>query len=593
MTGGHHVPRFIGTLASETIHMFGRQVREQGRARSSGRDLIRGEDPMTSASKGLIRQSGAELSALWGTCVVELPERHGMLAYEPRPRSTLEMLIGTERWRDRTYLVQGHRRISFAQFLEALRAAAVRLSAKGARPGDRVLIHGYNSPEYALLIWAAWWAGSVPVLGNRWWSPQELRHAVRLVRPALLVTDLHAETLMLEMPVFDIKSFAACFEPRVLANASPEPNYPSLEEAPALVLFTSGSSGPPKGVVLSHQSVVANLHNLLLRSHKLPQTLNADADQEVMLTSTPMFHIGGPTHIITQLLLGGRLVLTEGRFDARQILELIEAEKVHRWVGVPTTAARVLDHPDFEFRNLSSLRSFPVGGAPVPEALLDKMRRKLPQLAERGLANTYGLTESGGFVTLATNKDLARYPDTIGRPYPITQLRIDEPDSKGVGEILVRAPTVMLGYLGEEDDGTVDGEGWLHTGDLGRMNDEGFLFIVGRLKDIVIRGGENIACAHVEQALLSHPDILEAAVFGVPHPDLGEELVAAVRHRPDAQLTVAQLREFLCPKLAGFAIPSKWRIGSSTLPTLPGGKINKQALRESFREHTTSAEEFP
>src|SRR5690606_2349639 len=143
-----------------------------------------------------------------------------------------------------------------------------------------------------------------------------------------------------------------------------------------------------------------------------------------------------------------------------EVLELIEREKVHRWGGVPTMAARVLAHPDFDRRDLSSLRSFPLGGAQVSTALLERMRTKLPQLRQRGLANTWGMTESGGFVTVAGNRDLERFPGTVGRPYPVAELRIRDPDETGRGEIMLRSPTVMLGYLGI-DDGTVDADGWL------------------------------------------------------------------------------------------------------------------------------------
>src|SRR5690606_26784176 len=163
---------------------------------------------------------------------------------------------------------------------------------------------------------------------------------------------------------------------------------------------------------------------------------------------------------------------------------------------VPTMAARVLAHPDFARRDLSSLRSFPLGGAQVSPALLERMRTKLPQLRQRGLANTWGMTESGGFVTVAGNRDLELFPGTVGRPRPVAEQRSDAPDATGCGEIRLRSPTVMLGYLGGQD-GTVDSDGWLRTGDLGRLNDDGYLFLEGRAKDIVIRGGENIACAHV------------------------------------------------------------------------------------------------
>ncbi len=161
-----------------------------------------------------------------------------------------------------------------------------------------------------------------------------------------------------------------------------------------------------------------------------------------------------------------------------------------------------------------------MGGAPVTTALLDRIRAKLPRLRERGLANTWGMTESGGFLTVAVGPELARYPGTVGRPYPVVELKIDCPDEDGVGEILARSPSVMIGYVGI-DDGTIDSDGWLHTGDLGHINEEGYLFIDGRSKDVVIRGGENIACPHVEAALASHPAVVEVAADRTSPPRPG------------------------------------------------------------------------
>ncbi|MFZ2177656.1 MAG: fatty acid--CoA ligase family protein, partial [Rhodococcus sp. (in: high G+C Gram-positive bacteria)] len=303
----------------------------------------------------------------------------------------------------------------------------------------------------------------------------------------------------------------------------------------------------------------------------------------VTLVCTPLFHIGGVSSVLTNLILGGRLVLTVGKFDAGEILRLIEAERVQSWGGVPTMAVRVLEHPDFDSHDLSSLRSFPLGGAPLPATLLQRMTAKLPQLKKRGLANTWGMTETGGFMTVAGNADLEARPGTVGRPYPVVELRIGDPDAGGSGEVLVRAPTVMLGYLGI-DDGTVDDEGWLHTGDLGHVDDEGYLYLDGRSKDIVIRGGENIACAHVEQGLLSHPSVVEAAVFGVPHDDLGEELAAVVVHRAGEPVDAQALREHCKDTLAYFELPSLWQIGDTPLPTLAGEKADKKSIRAAFLE---------
>jgi acyl-CoA synthetase (AMP-forming)/AMP-acid ligase II len=171
----------------------------------------------------------------------------------------------------------------------------------------------------------------------------------------------------------------------------------------------------------------------------------------------------------------------------------------------------------------------------------------------------------------------------VGRPYPVVELRIADPDDRGVGEVLARAPTVMLGYVGMPEDQSIDDDGWLHTGDLGHLTDDGYLYIDGRSKDIVIRGGENIACPHVEAAIATHPAVVEVAAMGVPHADLGEELVAVVVHRPDAPApTEEELRNHLDGAVSYFAIPSRWEIRSDPLPTLAGEKVDKKALASRF-----------
>lgn len=535
---------------------------------------------MTTGQRPPDRPTSA-LSSIWGSDVVSDPDRPGLL-YEPRPASIVDMLHGTRRWVDRPFIVQGRRQISFAEFLDALPRAAARLRELGAKPGDRIFVLSYNSPEFVLAIWSAWWAGAVPVLGNRWWSDHEILHSLRITEPAVTLGDRNAPAGAQDSPWVPIGNLAECLADEPAATGiAPEP--PGREQDPGLILFTSGSSGAPKAVALSHRSVVANQQNLLARSGKLPFATAANRPQDVMLAVTPLFHVGGVSNLITQLITGGRLVMTQGKFDAGQVLELIERERVQRWGGVPTMAARMLAHPDFDRRNLSSLRSFPLGGAPVSPALLARMRTKLPQLERRGLANTWGMTESGGFVTVAGNRDLERHPGTVGRPYPVAELRILDPDETGRGEILLRSPTVMLGYL-DGDDETVDSDGWLHTGDLGRINDEGYLFLDGRSKDIVIRGGENIACAHVEKMLLAHPDVIEAAVFGIAHADLGEELAAAVTHRGGSTLPEGELHSFLRDRLAHFEVPSRWLIGTDPLPTLAGEKVDKRTLRSSLEK---------
>ena len=515
---------------------------------------------------------------------------HPGLLFAQRPRTFTELLTGVQRWSQRIFLVQGDRRITFDEFFTAIASARERLQPFGIQPGDRVVLLAYNSPDWMLCLWAIWSLGAVPVLGNRWWSAQEAAHSLRLVAPRAVITDAPELTADCEVPVLDIADFANCFGD--IGGLLPDIPGPRTEDDPAVILFTSGSSGMPKAVELSFRAVVANQHNVLARARQLPHLVPVDVPQPVNLICTPLFHIGAFATQLTQTLTGGRIVFNTGRFDPAEVLALIETEGVQRWGAVPTMAVRVLEHPGFESHDLSTLRSFPMGGAPVPPVLLEKLARRMPQLAHRGLANMWGMTEGGGFLTMASSTDLARYPDTVGRPLPTVEVAIAESDDGDMGEVLVRSPTVMNGYLGiaggSSDSGgiaagPVDSDGWLHTGDLGHLNDDGYLFIDGRSKDMVIRGGENIACPHVEAALLRHPDVVEAAAIGLPHAELGEELAAVVVYRAGGrQPSEEELVRHLQGVLAYFAIPTRWRIRDQRLPTVAGEKVDKKNLAAEF-----------
>lgn len=515
---------------------------------------------------------------VWGTEVRR--DASGVLVYERGPTTFAELVDGTAVWTDRTFLVHGTRRISYDDFRAAVAAARTTLQELGIEPGHRVVVFGYNSPEWIVALWATWLCGAVPVLANRWWSAAEIDHAVDVLAPAHVLADVDLDV---GVPCTPLGELRAAFDAPRDAGALDAPTSPA--DAVALVLFTSGSSGMPKAVELSRRAVIANQHDILARNGRFPHLLDADSPQAVSLATTPMFHVGGLSSLLTHFLTGGKIVLTQGRFDAGQILELIERERIQIWGAVPTMAVRLLAHPDFDARDLSSLKSWPLGGAPVSIDLLDRIRATLPNLRRRGLSNTWGMTEAGGFLTAADARDLAVHPGTVGRPYPVVELRIADPDADGVGEVLARSPTVMNGYAGMPDDRTVDAEGWLHSGDLGHLNDDGYLFIDGRAKDVVIRGGENIACPHVEAAIATHPDVVEVAALGVPHPDLGEELVAVVVHRADGPApTPDGLRAHVEGTLSYFAVPTRWEIRTAPLPTLAGEKVDKRSLARLFAD---------
>jgi acyl-CoA synthetase (AMP-forming)/AMP-acid ligase II len=363
---------------------------------------------------------------------------------------------------------------------------------------------------------------------------------------------------------------------------------PGTEDDPAVILFTSGTSGPPKGAVLPHRSVVALQHTLLHVTRQLPHTLTADSPREVALQTGPLFHIGGVQALVRSFLLGGTLVFPKGRFDPTEVLDLIETEGVHRWGGVPTMISRVLNDPSIEGRDLSTVRAMSLGGAPVLPEIVTRIKARFPNV-ERGVSQVYGLSEAGGTITAASGRDLTERPGTAGRPLPIVELRIERPDEKGTGEVLARTPTQMLGYWGQSPDGgidagVVDDDGWVHTGDLGHLDDDGYLFITGRLKDLIIRGGENIASTHVEDVLLKHPDVREVAVCGRPDADLGEIVAAAVVVDPASTVTIPELRSFAAEYLAYFEVPSSWWLRTEPLPSNDVGKVQKRQLLAAWPE---------
>jgi acyl-CoA synthetase (AMP-forming)/AMP-acid ligase II len=435
---------------------------------------------------------------------------------------------------------------------------------------------GWNSPEWIVNFWACFRAGAVPVLANAWWSETEVANGLALIQPVLTLADARSAGKVpsgFRLGPWDV---APGIGPPGAADTGADGERDENETA--LIIFTSGTSGQPKAVVLSHRAVLARLHMTLQISRKLPQQIDGAA-HDITLVTGPLFHIGTMQGLLRAFVTGDTLVLPRGRFDPADVLDLIERHGINRWTAVPTMVSRVLDQPDIATRKLGSLKAISIGGAPVHAELLRRIRASLPGVNPR-IPTGYGLTENGGQSTASGGAVDPSQLGSAGRALPCVEISFLAHPGLPDGEILLRAPTQMTGYFGLSES-PIDQDGWLHTGDLGRLDEKGHLWITGRCKDMVIRGGENIAPAAVERALMNLPGVVEAAVFGVPHPDLGEEVMAVVV--VDADLTAAQLEEQLRGKVASFAMPSRWRVQKEPLPTNQTGKVDKPTMAAAVR----------
>jgi long-chain acyl-CoA synthetase len=408
------------------------------------------------------------------------------------------------------------------------------------------------------------------VLGNAWWSDGETAAAIELARPSMLLTDRRARHGLSDDSNILFEEIRAVIE----QNDNVPLTVESVDEdAPALVIFSSGTTGHARGVVMSHRSVIANIQNLLLLTGRLPSDLAVSHPGTVSLVSMPLFHLAGIQVSFMTMLTGGKLVFLEGKFEAQEVLQLIEQERVRTWGSVPTMVSRVIQHERFGDYDTSSVSSIQMGGAAIPHELRIQVQQAFPSTRKR-VGSMYGFTEAGGVLAAASGSDLEGRPGCVGKPLPSVEIAISSPNADGVGEIVARTPTATTGYLGDPSPICNDA-GWVCSGDLGRIDADGFLYVVGRAKDIIIRGGENVASVHVERCLRTHPGVVEAAVVPLPHPDLGEEVGAAIVLRKGARVTVEELATHAALHLAKFEIPSRWWLGYEALPTNASGKIVK------------------
>ena len=529
---------------------------------------------------------GSDVDDAWGSEIAEVEVLgHPCLSFVKRRRHLADLLIDGRRFGAREYIVQGERRVSFEGHQTAARRAVGLLRERGVRPGDRVMLFGANSVEWVVGYWAILETGAIAVLGNAWWSQVEIRHALGTVAPSLVLADASRARLLPDsQPCLAFADLGAA-----ISADGPPPlieRPPANEDDPAVVLFTSGTTGLPKGAVLSHRGIVATLQSLALLTRRLPVAGAELPPPSRSLLSIPLFHVGGLQQIITPMLGGGTLVFTEGRFDPERVVDLLDREQVAVWSTVPTMVSRVMDwmeengHPGLE-----RVRTVGLGGSPVGMQLRRRVPRWFPS-ASRGLSVTYGLSEGGGVLVTAVGKELLSRPGAVGRPLKVVTLRIDEPDEEGRGEIVVRSPSVMLGYWPDPDHphdaSPITPDRWLRTGDIGRLDEDGYLYVTDRSKDVVIRGGENIATPNVENRLMEHPGVREVAVIGLPHEHLGEEVAAVVVLAEGDRTGPDELAAFAAENLAYFEVPTQWEIRYEALPQNASGKILKRQLRDEW-----------
>lgn len=528
-----------------------------------------------------------------------------MRLFRKAPPSLRAFFIGLRAKSDAEFLVYEDERYTYGDIIERVEAlAAAMVHDFGVRRGDRVAIAMRNYPEWIIAYFAATSIGAVAVGLNAWWTSEELDYGLRDCGARIVIADAERlgrlAPLLADLAPLGVRVVAVRTPGALPAGVEPWEDVlgrhggaalPDADVDPgddAMILYTSGTTAHPKGVVTTHRSITQALLGFACRAIANAMARPAKSRHPYptcYILIVPLFHVTGLVPVMLGCALGGNKLVMMYKWSPERALELIERERVTIFVGVPTQAHDLLESPKFATTDTSSMQSVGGGGAAAPPKLV----QRIEQSFSRGRPNIgYGMTETNAFGPGNTGDDYVRKPASTGRAIPICEMRIVDPASGAllglgeVGEVCFRGPHLFRGYW-NKPQATADvlsHDGWLRTGDLGYLDDEGFLFLVDRAKDIVIRAGENISCTEVESVVYAYPSTHECACFGLPHERLGEELAVAVYPKAGQSIDPEDLRRYVGEHLAAFKVPAKVFIFPEPLPRNASGKLLRRALRE-------------
>jgi long-chain acyl-CoA synthetase len=554
----------------------------------------------------------AELDRAWAELtaagspfeIQEVPVRGVPIkAFKNSPPDVRALWLSTAAFAERDYLVYGDERLTYAQAHAQVASIAAWLTRQGVGPGDRVAVALRNYPEWMLAYWACAVMGATIVGMNAWWTAAEMAYGLTDAAPKVLIADAERIARIQEQPgmLGDIRLVAVRTEApagatpwsELVAQPAALPDIQIDPDSDFCIFYTSGTTGFPKGAQLTHRSCINNLMNMMFSGavHGLAVQRATGVEPPasppipVTLVTTPLFHVtANNCGAYATTAAGGKMVLMY-RWDAGEALKLVERERCTSVSGVPVMARELITHPDFAKTDTSSLLSVGGGGAQLQPDLVGK----IDEAVSTARPNTgYGMTETSGIITSVSGDFFIDKPASCGRAMPTFDVKVTGDDGQTLppgqpGELWVKGASVIKGYI-NRPDATAESitDGWLHTGDVAYLDDDRFIYLVDRKKDMVLRGGENIYCAEVEAALHQHPAVAECSVFGVPDPRLGEEVGVAVLLRPGVALSAEDLRQHCLSLIARHKAPRYIWLRDEPLPRNASGKFLKRELRDTL-----------